>query len=54
MDLKRCFKAKDGTVYCWDNDVQSWVKFRTTEIDYGQLPAEIIEQITKAMLKEPN
>jgi hypothetical protein len=51
MDLARCYKAKDGTVYCWDKDEESWVKFRTTSVDYTQLPAEIIQQITLDLVK---
>jgi hypothetical protein len=54
MDLAHCFRAKDGTIYCWDRDKNSWVKFRTTDVGYDQLPSEIIEQLSKYLAKLPS
>jgi hypothetical protein len=47
MDLATCIQSKDGTVYCWDNDKHSWVKFRTTDVAYKDLPADVIEKLTQ-------
>jgi hypothetical protein len=47
MDLATCIQAKDGTIYCWDRDKNSWVRFRTTDVGYKDLPPEVVEKITQ-------
>jgi hypothetical protein len=42
----------DGTVYCYDRDEQTWVKFRVTPVDSASLPKKVIDTLTEIAVKK--
>jgi hypothetical protein len=52
MDFKTCVSSKDGTVYCFDKDQNTWVKLRATPVETRELPPDVVEQLIKIALDE--